>query len=95
MLKGRFELENFSGETVEAVRQDVHAAVLLANLESLLSEPAQTALQAGREPESQRLQVNRSNSYHGLKLKLLELLHCDTPGRSACLSRPQRLCERG
>ena len=38
MLKGRFELENFSGETVEAVRQDVHAAVLLANLESLLSE---------------------------------------------------------
>jgi hypothetical protein len=79
MLKGRFELENFSGETVEAVRQDVHAAVLLANLESLLSEPAQAALEQEREPESQPLQVNRSNSYHSLKLKLLELLHSDIP----------------
>lgn len=79
MLKGRFELENFSGETVEAVRQDVHAAVLLANLESLLSEPAQAALEQEREPESQPLQVNRSNSYHALKLKLLELLYSDTP----------------
>lgn len=79
MLKGRFELENFSGETVEAVRQDVHAAVLLANLESLLSEPAQAALEQGREPESQPLQINRSNSYHSLKLKLMELLHSDIP----------------
>jgi len=79
MLKGRFELENFSGETVEAVRQDVHAAVLLANLESLLSEPAQAALEQERKPESQPLQVNRSNSYHSLKLKLLELLHSDIP----------------
>jgi len=79
MLKGRFELENFSGETVEAVRQDVHAAVLLANLESLLSEPAQAALEQGRQPDSQPIQVNRSNSYHALKLKLLELLHSDIP----------------
>jgi Transposase DDE domain len=79
MLKGRFELENFSGQTVEAVRQDVHAAVLLANLESLLSEPAQAALEQARQPENQPLQVNRSNSYHGLKLKLLELLYSDTP----------------
>jgi hypothetical protein len=30
MLKGQLELENFSGRTVEAIRQDVQAAVPVA-----------------------------------------------------------------
>jgi hypothetical protein len=79
MLKGRLELENFSGRTTEAVRQDVQAAVLLTNLGSLLSTPAQAALEQQRSPESQPLKINRSNAYHGLKLKVLELLYSDTP----------------
>jgi hypothetical protein len=32
MLKGGMELENFSGRTVEAVRQDLHGAVLIARV---------------------------------------------------------------
>jgi hypothetical protein len=79
MLKGRLELENFSGRTTEAVRQDVQAAVLLANLESLLSEPAQAALNEQSTSECQPLQVNRSNSYHALKHELLDLLYQDLP----------------
>jgi len=75
MLKGRLELENFSGRTVEAIRQDVQAAVLLANLESVLSEPTQAAL----KEQSQPLQVNRSNSYHALKDQVLDLLYRDIP----------------
>ena len=79
MLKGRLELENFSGRTVEAVRQDVQAAVLLANLESVLSEPTQAALTEQSTPQTQPLQVNRSNSYHALKNQVLELLYGNTP----------------
>ena len=79
MLKGRLETENFSGRTVEAIGQDVQAAVLLANLESLLSEPAQADLTARRRPETQRRQVNRSISYHALKLELLDLLYREVP----------------
>lgn len=79
MLKGRLETENFSGRTVEAIRQDVQAAVLLANLESLLSEPAQANLTAQRPPGTQPLQVNRSTSYHALKMELLDLLHREIP----------------
>jgi len=56
MLKGRLELENFSGRTVEAIRQDVQAAVLLANLESVLSEPTQAALSAPSTPATQARQ---------------------------------------
>ncbi len=79
MLKGRLELENFSGRTTEAVRQDVQAAVLLANLESLLTEPAQAALDDQSASESQPRRVNRSNSYHALKHQLLDLLYQDLP----------------
>ena len=79
MLKGRLELENFSGLTVEAIRQDFHAAVLLCNLESLLSEPAQAALDQRNMPEVQAVQVNRSVSYHALKDHLLNLLYTNTP----------------
>lgn len=81
MLKGRLELENFSGRTVEAVRQDVQAAVLLANLETVLSEPTQAALAERSTPQTQPVQVNRSNSYHALKLQVLDLLYSDIPVR--------------
>jgi hypothetical protein len=79
MLKGRLELENFSGRTVEAIRQDTQAAVLLANLESVLSEPTQAALREQSTPQTQPRQVNRSNSYHALKDQVLDLLYRDIP----------------
>lgn len=79
MLKGRLELENFSGRTTEAVRQDVQAAVLLANLESLLTEPAQAALNEAGTSQQKPRQINRANAYHGLKYKILELLYADVP----------------
>ena len=79
MLKGRLELENFSGQTVAAVEQDVQAALLLANLESVLSEPAQAALDLPRPPATQPRQVNRANSYHAIKDQVLALLYRDVP----------------
>lgn len=79
MLKGRLELENFSGRTVEAVQQDVQAAVLLANLESVLSEPAQAALDEQRRAQTQPRKVNRANAYHALKDQVLELLSGEVP----------------
>lgn len=79
MLKGRLELENFSGRTTEAVRQDVQAAVLLTNLESLLTEPTQAALDASHPSAGQKPQVNRANSYHALKHEVLDLLYRDVP----------------
>ena len=79
MLKGRLELENFSGRTVEAIQQDVQAAVLLANLESVLSEPAQTALDQQSTPAAQARQINRANAYHALKDQVLDLLYGELP----------------
>jgi len=67
MLKGRLELENFSGRTEAAVRQDMQATVLLANLESVLGEPAKAALnEAGGGPFAGRL-MTRSFALSGLE----------------------------
>ena len=76
MLKSRLDLENFSGATAEAVRQDFYAAVLLCNLESILTQPAQETLAARgvAHPQQHPQQVNRANSYHAIKGRLFELL---------------------
>jgi hypothetical protein len=79
MLKGRLDLEHFSGETPEAVRQDLHAAVLVANLESLLTQPVQAAWNQGQDPETHPRQVNHAVCYHALKDQVLDLLYRDLP----------------
>ena len=78
-LKGRLDLEHWSGETVEAVRQDFWAAVFLANVESVLSQPAQDQLQVLSATRQHPVQVNRADSFHALKDRVLDLLGSDTP----------------
>ena len=79
MLKGRLDLENWSGQTVEAVRQDVQAAVFVSNVESLLSQEAQEALSAEDARRQYPAQVNRADSYHALKEHMLDLLWSQRP----------------
>jgi hypothetical protein len=74
MLKGRLELENWTGQTLEAVRQDLQAAVLVGNLESLLSQEAQEQLSARDHQRVYPAQINRAVSYHALKEKMIDLL---------------------
>jgi hypothetical protein len=79
MLKGRLDLENWSGQTEEAVRQDVQAAVLVSNLESLLSQEPQEQLSAGDNARQYPAQVNRAVSYHALKERMLDLFWSTRP----------------
>jgi len=74
LLKGRLDLENWSGQTAEAVRQDLQAAVFVSNVESLLSQQAQEKLSARDATRQYPAQVNRAVSYHALKERMLELL---------------------
>lgn len=76
-LKGRLDLENFSGLSREAILQDIHAAVFLSNLESVLTGPAQADLAppAGVDwPAPEPKQVNRAVSFHALKSRVMDLL---------------------
>lgn len=90
MLKSRLDLENWSGRTAEAVRQDFHAMVFLCNLESLLTRPAQAQLDAGNAQRQHPAQVNRAVAYHALKDQVLELLYGERPAGEV-LQRLQQL----
>jgi hypothetical protein len=78
-LKSRLDLENFTGRSPEAVRQDVYATIFLSNLESVLTRPTQRQM-ANASPQRQHpCQVNRAVSFHALKLHMLELLLSQEP----------------
>ena len=79
VMKGRLDLENFSGRTPEAVRQDFHSTLLLCNLESVLTASTDAALQAVSADHEHPKQVNRAGSFHALKDQLLPLLYSDLP----------------
>jgi len=73
-LKGRLDLENWSGETEEAVRQDFQAMVFLSNLESVVAPVAQRQLTAKTQHCQHPAQINRAVSLHSLKTQIIALL---------------------
>jgi hypothetical protein len=78
-LKGRLDLEHFSGKTVEAVEQDFAAMVFLSNLERVIELTVEERLSQATQQRQQRVQVNRAVSFHALKFKMIELLASERP----------------
>jgi len=64
-IKNIFELERFSGKSVQAITQDFYGVIFLATVESILRKPAQAVLTAQAEARACRYapQVNRAVSY--------------------------------
>ena len=75
-IKNIFEVERFSGKSVQAIKQDVYGVIFLATLESILSKPAQAALTAQGEARECRYapQVNRAVSYVTVLEHVVQLL---------------------
>lgn len=78
-IKGRLDLENFSGRTPEALKQDVHATIFLSNLESVLTRPVQEQLEAKTKSLENPQQVNRAVSFHAIKSQLVALILSKEP----------------
>jgi hypothetical protein len=74
LVKSRLDLENFTGLSAEAIRQDLHATIFLSNLESMLIQPAQAQLRQISEQREQAAQVNHAVSFHALKSQIIQLL---------------------
>jgi hypothetical protein len=76
-LKSRLDLEHFSGHTLEAILQDIHATVYLSNLETVLIGPAQEALLERGRPAPAAPHVNHAVAFHAIKTRLIPLLLSD------------------
>jgi hypothetical protein len=79
LVKGRLDLENFTGLSAEAVRQDLYATIFLSNLESILIQPAQEQLQHKSEQLKYQQQVNHAVSFHAIKSQIISLLLSSQP----------------
>ncbi len=79
LLKGRLDLEHFTGRSVETVRQDVYATIFLSNLESVITRPTQRQLEDRSAQRRHPVQINRAVSFHALKCHLIQLLLSQEP----------------
>ena len=65
LLKSRIELEDFSGKTAKAVRQDFHAKVLMMTLCAAFAHPIENKVRAEHKADKNRKhaqQINRTNA---------------------------------
>lgn len=92
-VKNIFEVERFSGKSVQAIKQDFYGVVFLATLESILSKPAQAALTAQGEARACRYapQVNRAVSYVTVLEHIVQLLSDERRSPAATLAAIERL----
>lgn len=77
ILKNRLTLENFSGLSVEAIRQDFFMTVFLGGVESIFIEDAEDTLarQQGGHPKK----VNKAVSFNAIKDRAWELFASTAP----------------
>jgi hypothetical protein len=73
ILKTRLNLENFSGLSPEAIRQDFFATIFLTGAETIMTEDAEEALtkQRGGNPKK----VNKAVSFNLIKERAFELFY--------------------
>lgn len=77
LLKTRLQLENFTGKTVEAVKQDFYATIYISGLETLLTGQAQSILFDRSAANKYPQQVNQAVSFNAIKNHVIELLYTE------------------
>jgi hypothetical protein len=92
-IKNIFEIERFSGKSVQAIKQDFYGVIFLATLESILSKPVQAALTTQGEARECRYapQVNRAVSYVTVLEHIVQLLGDPRRSPASTLAAIERL----
>lgn len=74
-IKGRLELENFTGKTVESIKQDFYATIYISGLESIITADAQQELDQKTSANKYPQAVNKAVSFNAIKNHVIELFH--------------------
>ena len=78
-LKNHIELENFSGKSVFAIKQDFYANAFIENLRSIISMEAQEEIDELKEDALYKYKVNKNLSIGFLKDEIIRILLSDDP----------------
>lgn len=88
-IKNLLTLENFSGTTVEAVKQDFYATIFLCGVEAILTEDARAILESKTPQNRYPQQVNKMVSFNAIKNHVLALLFSEQPASEVCATLTQ------
>jgi len=79
-LKGRLGLENFSGYSPEAIRQDFYVTIFLTGAESILTLDAEEQLKKkSKNSKINPQKVNKAVSFNAIKYRAFELFYSSKP----------------
>jgi hypothetical protein len=74
-IKERLNIENFTGKSVESVLQDLYSTVLVANLETIITEDINEEFSQEKDNIKYSKKVNKAVSYNLIKNQMFELLY--------------------
>lgn len=82
MQKRSAEIENFSGRTVESIKQDYYSRILILNLHSAIVQDCDEQIETERKKKKGKMKyrkykVNRNVSYGIVRSRILELLNSE------------------
>jgi hypothetical protein len=75
VLKNRLSLENFTGLTALAIKQDFYATVFLSNYEAMLVYDTNLELQEKASDNKYAQQVNKAQSFNAIKHKAFDIFY--------------------
>jgi len=73
-IKNKLCVENFSGKTIESIKQDFYSTILITNIESLFAEEAQEILDNPKRKSLYKKKVNKAISYRIIKNSILDIV---------------------
>jgi len=79
LIKNRLNLENFTGLTALAVKQDFYATVFLTNYEAMVTYDLNEELRKTSQENKYVQKVNKAVSFNLIKHKVFDLLYNDEP----------------
>jgi hypothetical protein len=73
VVKTRLQLENFTGRTVESIKQDFYATIYITGLDSILTDQAEERL--SQKNTKHAYHVNKAVSFNAIKNQVIDLLY--------------------
>ena len=66
-IKGRLALENFTGKTIESIKQDFWSTILISNIETIMTEDLENTINIQDQETKHKKQINKAVSFNVIK----------------------------
>jgi hypothetical protein len=73
LLKGRLNLENFTGKSLESVMQDFWSSIFISNVETIFTEDTEIEINSELRENQLSKRINRAVSFNAIKNMAFEL----------------------